>query len=443
MTNVILIGANPPQLTENAKIEAAHYRTWQFLQSLLDDRHTVCLCADDLGNGQPEIPPEWTSQLSYRAIPFGRLGWVRKLQKVHDAFPADCIVAVNFSHCLYATKLRTDKPIWMDFYGDMLTIIQAACYRAQSDRGMVTSISFLRQVLHTGDAFSVCGQPQKHALVGELAMAGRLSRHNFGFELARVVLPGSPPPSQPPTMEKSGRPLLSRFGVGEGDFTVLWCGGYNTWTDVDTLFAGLEWAMAQDPRIRYVSVGANTYDAPDNVYARFLDMIASSPFRERFHMLGWQAWTKIPHYYCESDVGLNIDALHYETIYGTRTRLMEMIAVGLPVITSLGTELSYLLEDRGVALTFEVRDWQGLGQHILTLVQDPRKRRMLAHAAIHSAQTDFSFYNTTAPLRDWVSQPRLSPDKVAASTGERVKQVEFHARSFLRQILWRIVAMDQ
>jgi glycosyltransferase involved in cell wall biosynthesis len=367
MSNVFLIGANPPQLTENTKIEAAHYRTWQFLQSLLDDGHTVCLCADDLGNGQPEIPPQWTGQLCYQAIPFGQRGWVSALQKTHDAFPADCIVAVNFSHCLYATKLWTDKPIWMDFYGDMLTIIQAACYQVQSDRGMATSISFLRKVLHTGDAFSVCGQPQKHALVGELAMAGRLSRRNFGYEFARVVGPGSPPLPQRPAMEKVGRPLLRRFGVGEEDFVVLWCGGYNTWTDVDTLFAGLEWAMAQDSRIRYVSVGANTYDAPDNVYARLLDMIAASSHSERFHMMGWRPWTEIFGYYRESDVGLNIDALHYETIYGTRTRLTEMIAAGLPVITSRGTELSYLLEDRGVALTFEVGDWQGLGQQIMTL----------------------------------------------------------------------------
>lgn len=443
MSNVLLIGYNPPQLTDNTKIEAAHYRTWQFLQSLLDDGHTVCLCADDLGNGQLEFPPEWTSQLSYRAIPYGRRGWVRELQKAHDAFQADCIVAVNFSHCLYATKLRTDKPIWMDFYGDMLTIIQAACFRTQSDRGMPTTISFLRQILHTGDAFSVCGQPQKHALVGELAMAGRLSRHNFGYEFVRVVLPGSPPLPEQQTMEKYSRPLLNRFDVSEKDFVVLWCGGYNTWTDVDTLFAGLEWAMAQDPTVRYVSVGDKTYDAQDDVYARFLKMIAGSPYRERFHMMGWRPWTEISSYYRESDVGLNIDALHYETIYGTRTRLMEMIVAGLPVITSLGTELSYLLEDRGAALTFEVGDWQGLGQRILTLVQDPRRRRKLAQSAVNSARTEFSFYNTTAPLREWVRRPRLSPGRVAVSTREKVKQLEFQGRSFLRQVLWRIAAMDQ
>ena len=45
MSKVLVIGYNPPQIVPKVKIEAAHYRTWQFLQPLLDDGHEVCLCA--------------------------------------------------------------------------------------------------------------------------------------------------------------------------------------------------------------------------------------------------------------------------------------------------------------------------------------------------------------------------------------------------------------
>ena len=116
---------------------------------------------------------------------------------------------------------------------------------------------------------------------------------------------------------------------------------------METLFQGLEAAMQSDPRLHYVSVGANTYNAPDNVYDRFVAMAAASPHRDRYHMLGWRPWSEMATYYRESNVGINIDALHYETIFGTRTRLVEMIASGLPVVTSLGAELSYLLRDAG------------------------------------------------------------------------------------------------
>lgn len=97
-----------------------------------------------------------------------------------------------------------------------------------------------------------------------------------------------------------------------------------------------------------MSVGANTYNAPDNVYDRFVAMAASSPYAGRYHMLGWRPWSEMATYYRESNVGINIDALHYETILGNvYAGLVEMIASGLPVVTSLGAELSYLLRDEG------------------------------------------------------------------------------------------------
>ena len=35
-------------------------------------------------------------------------------------------------------------------------------------------------------------------------------------------------------------PIVRGRHVPEGAFIVLWSGGYNVWSDVDTLFAGLE-----------------------------------------------------------------------------------------------------------------------------------------------------------------------------------------------------------
>jgi glycosyltransferase involved in cell wall biosynthesis len=329
----------------------------------------------------------------------------------------------------------------MDIYGDYLTIMQAARYRAGSDRGIPTSIAFVRKVLQRGDVFSVCSTPQKHALVGELAMAGRLNRHTFGYQFAHVVLPGALP-VEPQTLEKRDKPLLTSRGVPKDGFVVLWCGGYNTWTDVDTLFAGLEWVMARERRVHFVSVGANTYEAPDNVYIRFLDLIEQSRHRDRFHMLGWRPWTEIADYYRESNVGLNIDALHYETIYGTRTRLVEMIATGLPVITSLGCELSYLLGNQRAGLTFEPNDWQGLGKQVLTLARDRDLCNEMAERALEYANNELSFRATTIPVRAWVRQPQHAPDTESGGLQKRLRRFEYQARCVVRRAIWRAAGLD-
>ena len=174
----------------------------------------------------------------------------------------------------------------------MVTIQQAGCYRIGSDRGMTTTVGFLRRILRRGDVFSVCGQPQEHMLVGELAMAGRLNRKTFGYEFVRVVLPGSMRSSEGSGVSGNGDWRSDRR-IAPEDFVVLWCGGYNTWTDVDTLFDGLAWVMQRNNRVHFVSVGASTYDRPGNMYERFLERINASPLKERFHMLGWRPWNEI------------------------------------------------------------------------------------------------------------------------------------------------------
>lgn len=445
MAKILLVGYNPPQLVGDRKIEAANYRTWQFLQPLIDDGNEICLCAGISGDKvqKSALSEIWGNKVIYRPITFGAGLWLKELQEAHDAFDPDCIVAVNFSHCLYVTKLRTNKPIWMDIYGETITIVQAACYRAQSDRGLSTTIGFMRDVLRTGDVFSGCSSQQQHALVGELAMAGRLNRLTFGYDFTNVILPGSPPSIVSCKHENKERSLLRKFGLSNEDFVIVWCGGYNTWTDVDTLFAGLEWAMTKSPVIHYISVGGSTYSASDNVYKTFLSMIEQSNYRDRFHMLGWRPWIEVFDIYRESNVGLNVDALHYETIYGTRTRLVEMIAAGLPIITSLGTELSYKLKESKCALTFTHGDWQALGKQFLRLANDREYCSELADKSNNYASNELSFYATTAPLRSWVQMPKLAPDNLMRNFRERRLRLQHKTRSLVRHIIWRAFSLDK
>jgi glycosyltransferase involved in cell wall biosynthesis len=445
MAKVLLIGTPPPQLRKGRRIEASHYRTWQFVQPLVDAGHEVAVCAGEVGDGRPtdtgsSIP--FPGLALFQPIAFGSRGWIATLQDVHDRVQPDSIVAVNFFPCLYATKLRTDRPIWMDIYGDQITIQQSFCHRARSDRGMPTTVRFMKQVLHAGDVFSVCGEHQKHMLTGELAMAGRLNSRSFGYEFARVVLPGAPPVQARIDGQAVRAATRDWLGLKPDDFAVLWCGGYNTWTDVDTLFGGIEGAMARNVRIHYVSVGASTYEAPDNAYQRLLRMIERSPYAARWHMLGWQPWSEIPRYYQSCEIGLNIDAMHYETLYGTRTRLVEMIAEGLPVLTTEGTELSGLLRDWGAGVTFPVGRSIRLQECLLELARDANHVVQMSRTAKRAARVELSFERTTAPLCAWVQNPNPAPDRERRS-GSVPLAAGHRLRALARHVAWQMTGRDR
>ncbi|RPJ57223.1 MAG: glycosyltransferase [Acidobacteria bacterium] len=443
MARIQMITCHPARLVASRRIRAANYRAEQFLDSLLADGHEILLCSgsrDEEPSTSASINSD-SGRLLYQHIPYGSRAWVSSLQKSHDRFSPDCVIAINYSHCLYATRLKTDRPIWMDLCGDMITKQHAHCHRFGTNRDMPTTLTFMRQILGAGDIFSACSQPQRNVLVGELAMSGRLNHRNFGYEFTRIILPGSPQLLIGNENRRRHR-SHSKLGLAPDDFVVLWCGGYSTRADVDTLFYALEWAMERHPKLHFVSVGASTYDAPENAYTRLLTLIDGSPFRDRYHMQGWQPWEEIPRYYAESHVGLNIEAMHYETIYGTRTRLVEMIAAGLPVITTEGTQLSYLLQASRAAMTCEVGRWDELGSQILRLASDEGLREEISRAALHSSQSEFSFAKTTECLRTWVKSPTMAPDRRPASKTEKLEEVRHRAYAVIRRLLWKLIGTD-
>ena len=170
-------------------------------------------------------------------------------------------------------------------------------------------------------------------------MCQRLNARTHGQRLVNVIYPGAPPAVQQPIEDQRAR-WREAWGVSAEAFIVLWCGGYNTWTDVTTLFHALEQAMQRNARMHFVSAGASIYQGQTTQYDQLVNFSRQSRYAERFHLLGWRPWKDIPGIYRSADVGINIDALHAETIYGTRTRLVEMLAHDLPVISSEGCEFS-------------------------------------------------------------------------------------------------------
>jgi glycosyltransferase involved in cell wall biosynthesis len=157
----------------------------------------------------------------------------------------------------------------------------------------------------------------------------------------------------------------------------------------------------------------------------------------RFHLLGWRPWKDIPSFYRGSDVGINIDAMHYETVYGTRTRLMEMLAYNLPVLTTEGSELSYILRNQHVGASFPVGDYATLAQHILRLANAPAELEEMRRLAKRVVVEDLSFEATTAALRRWVAAPKLSPDREIAQSNQFLRNTKFRMRTLARLFLWR------
>jgi len=437
MSRILIMGYELPSMAAGA-IEARSYRTWQFIEPLLADGHEVCLIVSHR-DSQLNLAHPLGPTLSYHRLNMQKRGWRSRINQVHGSFKPDAVLAIMFNNCLRAVRIASKQPLWMDLYGDKLAETQVAEHTLNSNRGRRVMLQYLQTVLNGGDVYSTCGTPQMNALIGQLGMASRLNRHTLGYQFVHPVLPGAP---TKPQNVKDG-PVLRGNLVADEAFIVMWCGGYNVWTDVDTLFQALNQAMSRNPQIAFVSVGAGVKFARHNTYERFLAMIESSPYRQRFHMLGWRPASEIPNLYRQADVGINLDAFHYETLLGTRTRLVEMMSYGLPVITSLGCELSAIIQNQALGLTFPIGDSEALCDRILTLTGNPIARRKLAEQAQQYATQQLSFAETTRPFREWAHQPHHAPDRLQKRARYDPREIEYFLRSVLRGVLWQLWALER
>ncbi|MBN2209403.1 MAG: glycosyltransferase family 4 protein [Candidatus Coatesbacteria bacterium] len=410
MARVFILGTYLPKFQASARLTAASYRTEQIISPIVEAGHEVRLCASTFfsnhGNRRHSRLRR-DDPLEYYEMNFFRADQITQLKRHVDQFKPDCIIGISQRPAQIAVSLEQGLPVWCDLYGGVMSEAQAraSVYRDNSCVNHFWAME--RPVLERGDKFSTCSRFQEHFLTGELTVLGRLGRETFGYQFAHSIPPGiSGTPSSAPR-----RRLLRGKMVDIDDYVILWAGGYNTWTDVGTLFRALEKVFQHNPKAKFVSFGGCIDGHDDVTYKRFCSLIERSRFKSRYILLGWKPRGDVLCAYAESDIGLNIDKYHYELVFGTRTRLVEMIAYGLPVITTVGCELSYDIRDHGLGLTFEIGDPVGLADALLQYGKDPEAgRRHYAIAALQHFRDHYTYEKTCKPLLEWLKKPRRSPD---------------------------------
>lgn len=437
MSRILVLGYELPGLADGA-VEARSYRTWQFVEPLLACGHQVCLIASYQEN-QLDVAHDVHPSLTYHRVNLMEFNWLKRVNSVSERFQPDATLCIMLNNGLRGTRLANKKPLWIDLYGDRVSEGQVSSHTRKSNRGIKILFQYLDIILRQADAYSTCSTPQKFEVVGQLGMVERLNRETIGYDFVHAILPGAP--SQPREIRETIQVRGEK--VPEDAFIVLWCGGYNVWTDVQTLFWGLNDAMERDPRIHYVSAGAAVSMQNNNSYERLLDLINRSPNKHRFHMLGWQPSSVIPGLYQQADVGVNLDASHYETMLGTRTRLVEMMHHGLPVITTLGCELSYIVKNQELGLTFRIGDAKAFANQIRALAKDQSLQQKLAQRASDYTRHELSFEQTTQSFLEWASEPSFAPDRRKKKAGFHIRDLEFNLRAILRSILWKVWALER
>ena len=260
---------------------------------------------------------------------------------------------------------------------------------AGRDSAVAGAMRSLTAVLRTAD-WVVCANPAQRALwIGHLAALGRLSTAGYEADptLRDLVdevpfgLPARPPaPAPAPVL----RGVLA--GVEPDAEVVLWGGGIYDWLDPVTAVRAMGIVSRRRPRARLVFLGGAH---PDRTVSRSRAATRAHEEAGRLGVLdrsvvfhpGWVPYAERGGWLLEADVALSLHLDHLETTFSHRTRILDCLWAGLPVVATGGDPAALLLERTGAGLTVPAGSAGAAAAAIERLLDDGAAARSAARAA--------------------------------------------------------------
>ncbi len=429
MKRILLIG-NSPLPNENTRVRpAAGLRTWQFLKAL-EKRCVLKVVTIAMPECYGESVPGNGNVISKNDPDLQE-----KLQTIHDEFQPEAIISVNTHPSYIACGLKSHAPLWCDLNGWIMAEAQAQAYKMESNDYLGHYFGMENAVVRRADKLSAVSRAQSFALLGELASFGRLNKESFGYKFVEYV------PNGIEWFEGEGESVtgdgindmetvLQNNHVQKDAFVLLWVGGYNTWVDEITLFKAVNDAMTKCEKLHYVSTGGEISGLDNKTFAKFKKMIEESPHKNRFIFLGWVDTSQIPSLYKRAQAGINVDRRCVETLTGARNRINEMMKFGLPVVTTLGSEIAgevekaghaggHAMGGQGAGLAAKSGDHLALTQAICAMYEEWRggggretpKFKQYGKNGQEYIRTFCNYETTVKPLLEWLENPRPAPDR--------------------------------
>ena len=402
MTRVLLLCPEPGR----PAMAGVGIRFWEMARHL-GRRHEVRLAFPNETRELAECPP-----LTEAQVVRYDLGNLAALGRWSEAVVLHAHVSNLYFHCVNPGEAR---PLVVDLYDpfpienlNYFTVLGDGPYR--HDR-----VTFERQ-LRQGDLF-LCSSPEQRLFyLGMLYALGRLNPETYfaDFTLANLVrevpfgiaLPEATPAVTPAPLLRGVVP-----GIGPED-PILFFGGIYDWYDPMLLLAILPALMARFPALRVVfSANPNAQWTPQGTYAEVLAVAREAGWLDRHvFFVPWVAAGERFQLYRESTVAVVLHRRRFEAEISMRTRVLDFLGAGLPVVATEGGTMSRLLAEEGMGRVVPEGDGAALTEALSALLSSPQNRADLAaRGRAWAARRDWD--TVLAPLAGFLDAPRVDPYK--------------------------------
>lgn len=311
----------------------------------------------------------------------------------------------------------TDKPIVADVY-DPFHLENLEPTSGHSDVSSRTSnVMHLTRVLNDqlcrADFFLCASERQRDFWLGSLSALGRITPAGYDddptFRHLIDVVPFGVPDELP--ARTRGDVIRGVFpGIGAGDFVILWGGGVYNWFDPVSLVEAVDRVRRDVPEVRLLFLGMRhpnpavpEMSAATRVRGRARDLAIDGT--HVFFNEDWVAYDDRVNYLLEADLGVSTHHEHIETAFSFRTRILDYLWAGLPVVTTSGDSLAELVQREDMGIVVAPGDVASIASAILELALNVERRKLLAEHALRVAER-FRWSRVVGPLTAFCDAPR-------------------------------------
>jgi glycosyltransferase involved in cell wall biosynthesis len=331
----------------------------------------------------------------------------------------DVVVAQQLPAQLLRYVQRLPIRYVADLYNPLMIEVLEALDDAGAPRERTVARRLTRSVFAQCAAadFVICASERQRDLwLGGMGLSGLIDldayRRDRSYRTIVDVVPfGLPerPPAHRRAVLKGVWP-----GIGADDRVLIWGGGIWRWLDPLTPIRAVERLAADGRRVHLFFLGVDRPGADRQAIPSGAEQ-AIAYARERglegalVHFnRDWVPYEERESYLLEADVGISAHHEHLETRFSFRTRVLDYLWAGLPMVLTRGDSMAELVERRALGATVAAGDDEGFAAACAELLEDDGARARTA-GRVRDAAASFRWEEVARPLVDYCLNHRDRP----------------------------------
>jgi len=378
-------------------------RYWEFAKAL-SKKHEVTLL---------------TQQATEAKLPGVAIACINDVLWVELVKQADVLIAQSIPAIIALRAKQYGTKIILDAYDPMplenLEIFKNddMVKRNKNNHEIVSLFNFSFAV---ADAVICANERQKNLWVGLLLSLRKITPNVYDQDISLKQMIDIVPfglPSHPPL--KNGEGLRHRFGIKDTDKVLLWGGGIWNWFDPLTLIRAVKILSTKRSDIKLVFMGIKH---PNECIPEMKMAVDAINLAKKLHLLdkhvfinyGWTPYEDRQNFLLEADIGVSNHFNHLETGYAFRTRILDYIWAGLPIVATEGDSFADLIKSHELGCVVPYEDAEALAMAFESILNNPERQRTIK-TNLRQLSISFQWENVVKPIENIIESFTKYPPK--------------------------------